>query len=68
MPDGANNFYKSDKVTMQKVSFKNQFQMNVAGNLFIPRNLNQDKDRRADGCGDSHRRHVRKPCCASEVL
>lgn len=36
---GADNFYKSDKVTAQKVTFKNQYQMTVAGNLFIPKNL-----------------------------
>ena len=40
---GADNFYKSDKVTVQKVSFKNQFKMNVAGNLFIPKNLDRSK-------------------------
>lgn len=42
MPDGANNFYKSDKVTMEKVSFKNQYQMTVAGHLFRPKDLNRD--------------------------
>ena len=42
MSNGANNFYRSDKVIVQKVSFKNQYQMNVAGNLFIPKNLNRD--------------------------
>ena len=41
MSNGANNFYRSDQVTMQKVTFKNQYQMNVAGNLFIPKNLNK---------------------------
>ena len=35
--NGANNFYTSDKVTLQKVTFKNQYQMNVAGNLSFPR-------------------------------
>ncbi len=39
--EGADNFYKSDKVTMQKVTFKNQYNMKVAGNLFIPKILNQ---------------------------
>jgi fermentation-respiration switch protein FrsA (DUF1100 family) len=29
-------------VTVQKVTFKNQYQMNVAGNLFIPKGLNKD--------------------------
>lgn len=39
MSDGADNFYKSDKVTMQQVTFKNQYQMKTAGNLFIPKDL-----------------------------
>ncbi|MER5324606.1 alpha/beta hydrolase [Streptosporangium roseum] len=39
--NGADNFYTSDKVTVQKVSFKNQYRMNVAGNLFVPKNLNR---------------------------
>ncbi len=42
MSNGADNFYKSDKVTMQKVTFKNQYQMKVAGNLFMPKSLNQN--------------------------
>jgi hypothetical protein len=42
MANGAGNFYKSDKVTMQKVVFKNQYTMNVAGNLFIPKGLKQN--------------------------
>ena len=37
MSNGADNFYTSDKVTSQKVTFKNQYQMKVAGNLFLPR-------------------------------
>lgn len=43
MSNGANNFYTSDKVTVQKISFKNQYQMNVTGNLFMPRNLDRSK-------------------------
>lgn len=39
MSHGADNFYTSDKVTVQKVNFKNQYQMNVSGNLFTPKNL-----------------------------
>src|SRR3954451_1437465 len=42
MSNGADNFYKSDKVNEQKVTFKNQYQMNIAGNLFIPNGLNPD--------------------------
>lgn len=32
---GADNFYKSDRVTMTPVTFQNQFDMTVAGNLYI---------------------------------
>lgn len=42
MSNGADNFYKSDKVTVQKVSFKNQYKMEVVGNLFILKGLNQN--------------------------
>ncbi|WP_246867501.1 alpha/beta hydrolase [Diaphorobacter sp. LR2014-1] len=35
--EGADNFYKSDKVTLQKVTFQNQYGMQVAGNLFMPK-------------------------------
>lgn len=42
MFNGPDNFYKSDKVTTQKVNFKNQYNMMVAGNLFVPKNLNQN--------------------------
>ena len=40
--EGADNFYKSSQVTMQKVTFKNQYNMQVVGNLFIPKTLNQN--------------------------
>lgn len=39
MSNGADNFFKSEKVTMQKVTFKNQYQMKTAGNLFVPKDL-----------------------------
>lgn len=42
LSNGADNFYKSDKVTVQKVTFKNQYNMKVAGNLFIPKDLNKN--------------------------
>jgi fermentation-respiration switch protein FrsA (DUF1100 family) len=42
MSNGADNFYTSDQVTVQKVTFKNQYQMNVAGNLFIPKDLDRN--------------------------
>jgi len=41
MSNGADNFYKSDKVTVQKVIFRNQYQLKVAGNLFIPKGLDR---------------------------
>lgn len=34
---GADNFYRSERVTSQKVTFHNQYQMKVAGNLFLPK-------------------------------
>ena len=43
MSHGADNFYKSDKVTLQKVSFKDQYQMKVAGNLFVPKTFDRSK-------------------------
>ncbi|WP_069083324.1 alpha/beta hydrolase [Pseudomonas sp. TCU-HL1] len=42
MSHGANNFYTSNQVTMQKVTFKNQYQMTVAGNLLVPKNLDRN--------------------------
>jgi fermentation-respiration switch protein FrsA (DUF1100 family) len=42
MPNGADNFYTSDRVTVQKVTFKNQYQMDVAGNLFTPNSLDHN--------------------------
>ncbi|WP_407704076.1 alpha/beta hydrolase [Zophobihabitans entericus] len=41
MSHGADNFYQSDKVTIQKVTFKNQYNMNVVGNLVMPKDINQ---------------------------
>ncbi|MEB3371882.1 alpha/beta hydrolase [Saccharopolyspora mangrovi] len=42
MSNGADNFYTSDQVTVQKVTFKNQYRMDVTGNLFIPKNLDRN--------------------------
>ena len=39
MSNGADNFYVSDKVTKQKVSFQNQYKMTIVGNLFTPKTL-----------------------------
>lgn len=41
MSNGANNFYQSEKVTVQKVTFKNQYNMQIVGNLVIPKNLSK---------------------------
>ena len=43
MSNGANNFYTSEQVVVQKVAFKNQYQMAVTGNLFVPRTLDRSK-------------------------
>lgn len=40
--EGADNFYKSDQVTMQRVTFRNQYNMQVVGNLFIPKDVDQN--------------------------
>jgi fermentation-respiration switch protein FrsA (DUF1100 family) len=42
MSNGADNFYASDQVTVQRVTFKNQYGMRVAGNLFTPKILNRN--------------------------
>jgi uncharacterized protein len=41
MSNGAANFYKSDRVAMEKVTFKNKLGMKVVGNLFVPKTLNR---------------------------
>lgn len=40
-PNGADNFYKSNEVTVQKVTFKNQYKMDVVGNLYMPKAMNK---------------------------
>lgn len=35
----ADNFYKSDLVNMENVSFPNQYEMKVAGHLFVPKEM-----------------------------
>jgi uncharacterized protein len=37
LSNGADNFYKSEQISTKKITFKNQYQMNVTGNLFIPK-------------------------------
>lgn len=41
-PADADNFYKSDKVVLQKVRFKNLYHMNVAGNLYLPGGMDKE--------------------------
>lgn len=38
---GADNFYQSDKLTARKVTFKNQYKMDVTGNLYVPKTLDE---------------------------
>lgn len=42
-PADADNFYRSDKVEVQKVTFKNQCKMNIAGNLYLPKDMDKSK-------------------------
>lgn len=37
----ADNFYQSDRVNVEKVSFSNQYKMKVAGNLFLPQDMKE---------------------------
>jgi len=41
MSHGADNFYQSERVTVEKVTFKNQYQMEVVGNLFVPKDFDR---------------------------
>ena len=41
LPEGADNFYTSDRVTVRKVRFRNQYRMAVVGNLFTPKGLDR---------------------------
>lgn len=41
MSRGADNFYTSKQVTIKKVTFKNQYNMVVTGNLIMPKNINK---------------------------
>lgn len=43
MSHGADNFYKSDKVKTETVTFKNIYGMEVTGTLFTPRNMEAGK-------------------------
>lgn len=40
MSYGADNFYRSDNVSVHKITFPSQYQTTIAGNLFTPNNLN----------------------------
>ena len=42
-PADADNFYRSDKVEVQKVTFKNQYKMNIAGNFYLPKDMDKSK-------------------------
>lgn len=42
-PEGADNFYSSDKVTIKKVSFSDQYTMRIVGNLVTPKNVSGGK-------------------------
>lgn len=40
-PADADNLYKSNSTTMRSVRFRNQFDMDVAGNLHVPNHMNR---------------------------
>lgn len=41
-PTGADNFYESDRVIAEKVTFTNQYNLKVAGNLFVPKSTGKN--------------------------
>lgn len=43
----ADNFYESNRVIMEKVSFLNQYKMKVSGNLFLPEEMKEGENRPA---------------------
>lgn len=47
MSRGADNFYTSHKVIKTSVTFKNQYNMNVAGDMFIPKDMKKGEKRPA---------------------
>ncbi|KAL6414142.1 hypothetical protein AUP68_00658 [Ilyonectria robusta] len=44
MSFGADNFYRSESVQVQPVTFPTQYRTNVTGNLFYPRNLSRSEE------------------------
>ncbi|MDZ5633683.1 alpha/beta hydrolase [Janthinobacterium sp. GMG1] len=42
MSNNADNFYRSATVAARKVSFNNQYQMQIVGDLFMPKDLNRN--------------------------
>ena len=42
-PADADNFYRSGQVTVQQITFPNQYRMNIAGNLIMPKETARDK-------------------------
>ena len=42
-PADADNFYQSNNVTVEKVTFPNQYAMKIAGNLYLPKDMGQSE-------------------------
>ena len=42
-PKNYTTFKVSDRIAMYKVTFKNQYKMNVVGHLFVPKNLDRNQ-------------------------
>ncbi|KQQ86248.1 hypothetical protein ASF65_03445 [Aureimonas sp. Leaf324] len=47
LSNGAANFYVSDAVTVQPITFQTQYRTTVAGNIFIPKDLDRGVDHAA---------------------
>ncbi|KAI9930707.1 hypothetical protein MW887_011463 [Aspergillus wentii] len=44
MSYGADNFYRSDNVTLHPITFNNQYRMTITGNLFVPDDMTDSTD------------------------
>lgn len=47
LANGADNWYQSEQVIKREVTFKNTYEMSLVANLFVPRNLDMNKQHAA---------------------
>ncbi|KAE8993564.1 hypothetical protein PR003_g20815 [Phytophthora rubi] len=71
----SDNFYRSNKVSSQPITFQNQFKMTVAANLFIPKDLDTSVPapaivvgHRCEGANEGEPRNVVSPDLYAETF